>query len=238
MNGSRNRRGVLLVCTCLFAFLVFAASSAQAEEKGNWRVSGVNVTEALKPSVKLGLTAHLSFNFTVNGAKVKILCNSLTTAGALFLVPFSRLTAAALLIAGCDVSINGSKSAACAPHTAGSPEGTIKTLSLKGLLVLHEGAGVIRLEPESGETIANIVLGIEGESECAIGETLPLSGKWTVKDPEMSTELVTHTVSELEALTDLWVLKKTAEHKVTITGSILMSLSGAHAGLKWSGQPG
>jgi len=149
---------------------------------------------------------------------------------------------------GCITKLKGVTSAPCKPHApAASPEGTITTELAKGLIVLHELVGGVKhtvflIKPDSGETFVTLTLGKAGvENECVIGEKLPISGKLTLEDcnNKFQVEEVEHLIKEFAALTDLWVLNKTAEHKATIDGSAWAKLVGAgHEGLKWAGLPG
>jgi len=107
-------------------------------------------------------------------------------------------------------------------------------------------------ESEKSEIFAVIEMG----EECAIGSKVPVIGKATLKDCSdrlanekgekleingcekelFLTHLVKHQV-EIGPLTELWTISKTAEHVATILGSALAFLTGAHTGLKFSGDP-
>ena len=54
----------------------------------------------------------------------------------------------------------------------------IKTNALKGQLKTHEGTSLVRLEPQSGTTLATAEVG----PLCAIGETVPVSGAFYAKE--------------------------------------------------------
>ena len=73
--------------------------------------------------------------------------------------------------------------------------------------------------------------------ECALGETVPLKGKLSLKDAELTELLIEHLFTQ-GPLTELWVLTNTAEHAVTIDGNANVMLSGAHEGVEWCGAPG
>ena len=54
----------------------------------------------------------------------------------------------------------------------------IETNALKGQLKTHEGTSLVRLEPQSGTTLATVEVG----PLCAIGETVPVSGAFYAKE--------------------------------------------------------
>jgi hypothetical protein len=130
--------------------------------------------------------------------------------------------------------LNGKVTAACEPHT-GAEKGVLESNAGKGLLILSGGEGVVRVEPASGE----VFMVVETSSECAVGSKIPVIGKFTIKDSkgELTTEAVTHLVQEGPG-TEMWLISKTAEHKVIVDGSAIGGLVGAHSGLKASGLPG
>jgi hypothetical protein len=150
----------------------------------------------------------------------------------------------------CSMKLKGTTSAACKPHSTGAPEGTILTLLIEGLIKLHELADKTiddtvlfigeNKEGKLEEHFVTLILGKEGESLCAIGEKLPVNGEFSIKDCQnmFRTHLVDHLVEEFAALTHLYVLNDTVEHKAQILGSVLLALAGEHKGLKWAGLPG
>lgn len=64
---------------------------------------------------------------------------------------------------------------------------------------LHNGTPTVLVLPVTGETFASLILGTEGESECAIGEVLPVSGKLSAVDSNglFTTHKVKHLIREL-----------------------------------------
>jgi hypothetical protein len=150
----------------------------------------------------------------------------------------------------CTFAVNGVIQNVCKPHTPGKPEGTILTELAEGLIVLHELAGGVKdatvlLTPENakGELVGNFVkitLGVEGASECSVGEFLPVGGELIIwdclGDTSFKTEAVTHLVEEFKPLPKLWAFK--ADNPATIDGSVIVGLAGEHKGLKWAGLPG
>ena len=220
-------------CFLVACALMLTASSASAETGANWRVNGANVTATLLPNVQVKELEGNDYEylFKVIKSHVLILCKQAAdinvNIGANGSFGFGIKTKKS----GCTVAINGKISTACEPHV-GVEKGVILSKELKGLLVLSSGSGIIRLEPTSGTTFANI----ETSEECAIGEKIPLIGSITLKDAALTTESVTHLFSP--GPSELWAISKTEEHVVATTGSEILELSGAHKGLKWSGLPG
>jgi len=138
--------------------------------------------------------------------------------------------------------LNGKASAPCTPlGTAGKDTtlGTFTSSKIKGALVSHENDGAIQVLPETGTTFGKLSFG----EECALPEEVPLitkkEGKGLVlKDPVgIASELKEHEITELPALTELWAISETTEHKATLEGSAAAALTGEHSGLKWSGVP-
>ncbi len=199
-----------------------------------WRVKGAEVTPALIPAVTVKeLEKNDATVLTkIAATKVEYLCSSLQAINAK-LEPKGAVTfGSQLKFSGCTTKLNGVTSGACEPVSGGTEAGVIKTKLLKGSLVLHEGAGIVRLEATEGETLATL----EFSAECAIGSKTPIIGKLTLQDSSIGTEAVTHLASA-GPLTELWAISKTEEHKITIDGSIVTALAGVHAGLLWSGVP-
>jgi hypothetical protein len=131
---------------------------------------------------------------------------------------------------GCIFKINGVEAPECQPHSKGREPGVVATNEAKGLLVLDATEVDLSIEPVTGETLVTVELG----EECAIGEQVPLIGKLMLSLSQAGTEEATHLVLG-SSLSELWLISKTAEHKVTLDGSAILQLSGEHAGLKWSG---
>ncbi|MDX6608947.1 MAG: hypothetical protein QOF85_872 [Solirubrobacterales bacterium] len=149
---------------------------------------------------------------------------------------------------GCIFKINGTTQSVCKPHSKGSAEGTILTERVKGLIVLHELAGGIKdatvlLQPEDKEgktitTFVTVILGVEGASECAVGELLSVGGELILADGQgtFTTEQATHLIEEFKGLQKLWAFK--SDNPASIDGSVVVELVGEHKGLNWAGIPG
>jgi hypothetical protein len=236
----RSKLGLLGLCAVVVGIMAVSASAAQAEAGANWLIltsggavkTGAELHAAVIGSLENNTGSLLS---RVLGINVQILCTAATLVGVSLEGTGSLTNGGKVKFSGCSVDLNGAAAPECAVHSAGQPVGTVETLAGKGLLVLIGGVGRTLIEPKEGETFANLNMG----EECPIGENIPVRGKLVIKDCEnkLSTHLVTHLIEEDTVNSDLWVLNKTEEHKATIDGSALASLTGAHAGLAWAGDP-
>jgi uncharacterized spore protein YtfJ len=197
-----------------------------------WRLNGGEVTSKLIPLVAAneieGEDATLSTK--VGGVKVEVLCTGTQLSGIKLEPSGAIATGSQIKFSGCSTKLNGVTSGVCEPSNEGIEPGAIASKPLKGLLVEHEKAGIVRFEPTTGETLAVI----ESSKECSIGEKVSALGKVTFKDASLATESETHLVSA-GPLTELWLISKTEEHKVTLTGSSVVRLASTHAELPWSG---
>jgi hypothetical protein len=195
-----------------------------------WRIKGSEVTAVLSPFVSVNEVEGKDLGLSSEILKIKVtfLCTNLQAINVR-LKPKSVIAfESGLKFSGCVTKLNGSESKACEP--GGGETGVIKSKLLKGALVLHEGAGIVRFEATEGKTLATTVL----PAECPIGTSVPVLGKITLKDSFIATEAVTHLAS-VGPLTELFVISETVEHKATASGSIVTALSGEHSGLLWSG---
>ena len=66
---------------------------------------------------------------------------------------------------------------------------------------------------------------------------MPLIGRLTLSVSNLGNEEAAHLFTQ-GPLTELWLISKTEEHKVTLDGSGMLELAGEHKGLTWSGVPG
>jgi hypothetical protein len=234
---SRPKDVFRLVALCALASAVMAvgAGGAQAEVGSHWNVNGSAISATLLPEV--GVTLENSagrLSTEALGAIFEIRCTGTQAEEFVFKVEGGSL--GKVRYSGCKIFLGGKEVVPCEPHT-GTEKGVILTNLMKDLIVLHEGQPVDRFEPETGE----IIVTIQTSAECAVGGKagIPVIGKFFAKDckNEGTVEKVTHLVQELGALTELWVLSKTAEHRATLLGSANVALTGAHAGLTWSATP-
>jgi hypothetical protein len=238
MLQSKRGAKALGLCALALGLIALYTSASQAEKGANWKINGANVTEGLLPTVLLSevLNKDMILLTKVAGQKVELLCTKAQFIGAKLETEGKVAAGNKTKFEGCVMRINGTISEACKPGGTGSFESN----TLKGLLVLHElGSGVkdtlILFEPVVGTAFVTIKLG----EECAIGESCTISGVSTVKDAEnkFGVEAVEHIV-EQGPLSKLWINTDTPEHAATIDGAAKLALSGAHAGMKWSGTPG
>jgi len=230
MSGSK--RGIAALCACAIACILVSiggASVGRTEVGAHWRVNSENATNALFPQVQVKEVENLNILSKVSGIKVEISCTGALLEGVKLSVGgILRAGVNKVKLTGCLTKLNEIKQVACEPHN-GTEKGVIQSVGLKGSLVLHEGAQILRLEPSTGETLATIAT----SAECLAGENIPLLGKLTLKSETLGTEAATHLMSE-GPLTELWLTSKTEEHKATIDGGLVLELSGEHKGLQWS----
>jgi len=212
-----------------------SAGAAQAEG-GKWFFNGAELSAALEPQVVGevdGTSATLKTK--IIGKVVKFTCTKATLVGVKLKSGGTLSTGGSVRFEGCKTFIEGVESKSCEPFT-GSEKGVVVTDKGKGLLALHTGGLTTTIiEPE----VAGKAFGTIHMSElCSIGEEVPVFGKLFIKDTEATTELVTHLITELEALTKLYVISDTAEHLETkIEGGAKVFLTGTgHVGVKWSGK--
>jgi hypothetical protein len=246
----RSKLGLLGLCAVVFGVMAFSAGSAQAEviknEKGEviaaakWLIlnsagvvkTGTELPALIQITELEGKTASLLT--TVLGIAVEILCTSASFEENVQLIADGSLSHGRVVFHGCITKLNGVQNNKCVPKAGGAEPGLLLSNKGKGLIVLHNGGELTRIEPLEGETFATLNMG----AECPIGELIPVRGKLYLEDGQNAflTHQVTHLVKE-GPLTDLWVLNKTAEHKATIDGSAIVALTGAHEKLLWSGDP-
>ncbi len=230
---SRSTRGprLLVPLISMLCLLGLAVSAAHAEEGASWQVEGKDAS-SLKPEISINeIESHdATLTTTLSSKTVEVLCTGAQPVGIKLEANGSLTSGLKVNFSGCLTKIAGATSGPCEPNNGGKEPGAIHSKALKGLLITHEGNGLVRLEPTSGETLATI----ETSSECTIGAEIPLIGKLTLKDSSLETEAETHLVAE-GALTELWAVSKTEEHKATISGGLVAQLAGTHAGKKWDG---
>jgi hypothetical protein len=233
-----RKYGFRMAGCCLaaaFGAMAFAAT-AQAEVGAHWNVNGSSVsTELVTRGVVPEATLENSHGQLLGhalGKELNVLCTSMHLEEAKLKLEGSSL--GKFRFVGCRITTNGGEVLpACEPHT-GEEKGVILTKLLKGLIVLHEGTALNRIEPEEGTRLVEIATSLS----CAFGPNIPVIGKFFVKDCNgaFRVEDFTHLFEE-GPLTELWVISKTEEHKSAIDGSALASLTGEHAPFKWSGTP-
>ena len=210
-----------------------------------WWVAGKDAKE-LPAAVQITklTSAKATLKSKIGGAEVKF-----TTSSAPELIGFKleaegKLTAGgAVKFTGVTTELNGKTSSVCTPlGTVGNDAtlGIITSVKGKGDLVLYEGSAGTEMLPIMENVIARLSFG----EECSLPAEVPVitkkeTGKALVlTDPlGIGNELAEHEITELSALTELWVISETAEHKATVEGKAAVGLTGAHIGLKWKGTP-
>jgi hypothetical protein len=248
MTRSRLGLKVLGLSALLVGTMAFASSAAQGESGSHWNVNGSFISSTLLPELQVKELENndITLLSKLSGKLMELLCTGAAFSGVKLGAEGKIDNGGSILFTGCIFKWGGVVQPKCVPHSAGSPEGPIKTLPFHGLIQLHEvevgkKEGTVLLLPDMGETFQTFIFGKEGElNECSAGEKMPWSGKLSLKDclKSFSTEQVSHLFVENSGLTDLWFLNKTAEHKITVDGSAVLALAGAsHLGLKWSGTP-
>jgi hypothetical protein len=233
-------RRVIGLCTMAALVLMAFAASAQAEVGAKWLIEKSNsVVVTAGPTLEPGIGVKEVENRTVTllskvlGQKFEILCTGMNFENAVLKAEGGSL--GKIKFTGCVEIVNGTIQPACEPHT-GTEKGVILTKLLKDLIVLHEGPeGYDRLEPEEGTTLVTV----ESGEECSVGPKIPIIGKIVFEDCKVEGRIlkVDHLIEEFTPLTELWIISKTVEHLAHIDGSVILTLIGEHAGLKWAGDP-
>ncbi len=232
------KRGLGAAFVAIIALTVVIATSAQAESGANWKVKGVNVNKTLLPSVGVKeieevpgtKEKYVGFLAVVGGTKVEFRCTGMSAIGAKLEAEGKITSGMKFRFTGCIIILKGEISTACGPFNEGTEKGVIVTNALKGLLVLHEGKGVIRFEPVTGNSFA--IVGFS--EECVFYPAWGFGGKLTLKDEALGTESVTHLFAE----GPLSALNLEQEIPMTFCGSFVMELTGEHKAIQWSGVPG
>ena len=239
MIESKLRNQVLGLCAMVLGTMVFSAS-AQAEVNARWMINGANVEGGSPLLASVDITelekGSALLATEIAGSSVIYECTSAKLVGAK-LENFGKVTDGfKVKFTGCETYLDFVLSKPCVPSSIGKANGEVETLALKGLMTLHSFEPVLLVEPKEGANLAVF----HHEEECSLPENVPLRGKLFLKDckTEGDVELVTHLIEEQTSLTHLYVISDTLEHIAVISGSANVKLTGAHAGLKWSGLPG
>jgi hypothetical protein len=223
---SRSKLGLLSLCAIVVGLMAFAGSAHAAEwvilnSKGE-----VKTATELNASVVGELEKKGGFLTKFLHTAVKVVCSVVNVTAVI--VGTGKVNVS-LKHTGCEVETPSG----CTVHSPGKATGTIESNKLKGQL---ESNGETKIEPETGETLANLVF--EGAT-CTLPTEVnePIKGVLWIKDCEflIETHLVKHLVIESTAHgKTLFIGSDTAEHLETaLEGSTWVKLSGAHAGLLW-----
>jgi hypothetical protein len=267
MVQSRLGFKALGLCALVLGLMAIAANGAQAEAGAKWTVASTDAG-TLKASVQLGEltgTKKAVLSTEIGKAKVKFLTSVTPQLIGVSLEGTGKLTTGGKVkFTGIDTELkeSGTASAVCKPYgELGEKEaslGEVVSRAGKGELYLHSGAGVTKVVPETGNVFGTLYFG----EFCSLPEEVPVITRLTIlaeltvegkkvvdyevgnglvlKEPlgKLGTEETSHEISELAALTELWAISETTEHKATVEGSATVVLSGIHSGLKWKGTPG
>jgi hypothetical protein len=240
---NRSRLFLLSLCTMLLAVMALSASAAQAEPNAKWLILDEDGTALDANDLHAAIEGtlennHLILLTEILKLKVEILCTAIQLIGGAILGQGSVV--GTVKLTGCKIVISGKESKPCVPHTKGAPAGTLESTHGHGLIVLHELSPTVRDElvlllPETGNTIFTLEMG----EACALGESLPIKGKFVVKDCQNAflTHQVIHLIEE-GPLSHLFIISDTPEHAVKVDGSVNVFLSGTHLNRPWSGMAG
>jgi hypothetical protein len=253
MAQSKPAFKLLGLCALVFGLMaVGSVGAAQAEPGAYWGYLNaknelIKFGKTLEPVLGFEIEElkdekdpgkHLVFLTEIAKVKVAILCGELLSDLKL---KAEGLVLGLLTFHKCIFKLNGVTSPACEPIFEGS-KGLIKTLELDGLVELHElkpsgeKHDIVVFEPDIG---SNAIAHIKVGGECALGEEFLINGELAFKDcqKEFLVHKVVHLWEEFVPLTKMWMNTNTAEHKVTLDGSVNVFLTGEHLGFKWAGTP-
>lgn len=235
------------LCALMLGLMAAAGSSlAQAETGAQWGyMDGATLkilAAPLEPSVGGTLeNNHATLLSEALKGKFDVLCTSFTPENTK-LIPGGKAKGL-LTFHGCKILFKGVVQGSCEPNAEGTHPGLIKTLELKGLIVLHTlGDGtkhqLVEFTPETGTAFAHIETG----KLCSFGENILVGGKFFIKDcgvvnglNAFTHHLKEHLIEEFLPLTKLWIFNDTPEHKAEIDGSAKVFLTGAHVNFLWAG---
>jgi hypothetical protein len=241
MIHSKVKFKVFGLCALVLGLTAINVNIAQAENTGGswtYKLGGVLNTFAgslHEPTLGGEIDGTHGVLLTkIAGLKVEFLCKKFTVNEGKLQLEGKVL--GALTFHECITKINEATQAACEPVAEKVSKGLIKTLKIKGQMLLHKLADgtihkILVAEPDETTAFAHIEMG----PECAIGTNVLVFGKFAIQDSEPTTHLIKHLIKEFAPLTHLWVISLTAEHKATIDGAAWVFLTGAHVGFEWAG---
>lgn len=231
----------LSTCALFLSVLAVCATPAHAEKESSWLIltsggilkTGAELSASVEGEIESKTASLLSKVF---GVSFQLLCTAATLVGVKLEKEGSLTNGGKIKLTGCSVTLNGEAAPECEVHSTGQPVGTLETNAVKGLLVSVGSEARVLVEPKTGESFVTTNMG----PECAIGENISIFGVLYLKDCEnlISTHLVKHLFEADSVNSNMWIINNTAEHKVTIDGSVFTFLGGAHTALKWAGEPG
>jgi hypothetical protein len=240
----RSRLGLkaLGMCALVLGLMAVWAGAAQAElTGGNWTY--INAAGELKtfegalaePEIggevdEIGIL----HSEALEGTKVLYECKAFSAAAGSKLKA-NGVALGKLIFKECKTFLNGVASPPCEPVG-----GTVTTNLIKAQMLLHKLAdGTIHdILIAEGETEAGAKANfatIKSSASCSLGINVPVGGTFAIIPSNPTTHEVKHLIKEFAALTHLWILSDTAEHKSNILGSAWAFLTGAHEKLKFAG---
>jgi hypothetical protein len=232
-------RYVLGLATLALGLL--CASSAQAAP--TWLVAGSNLTSGEK-TLKGNLVGEGSSLLTkILGSEVKFTCKKGELTGAGLKAEGKLTEGAKARFTECKTFIGGKEAKTCEPANNGTEKGVIATNGLKGELTEYEDEeGLIVLKSTVEEEIEKVkqpvFAQIKMSEECAIGSKVPVFGsRIDLVDSGGLVSLIHQATSHRfkeSPMTELWVVKKSEEHKATIDGEVEESLTSSE---EWAGLP-
>jgi hypothetical protein len=246
---TKRRLGLFGLWAIVFGLMTFSAAGAQAEEGAQWLFAEKEGTEPvpfLEASLKFEAETYesgLSFvlHIEIEGKKILIWCGSGSSENIVLKANGSIGKGAKIIFNKCSVTINGVAKPECEPNIGQANQGVISTQALHALLELRELGGgftdvVATFSPDENEVWAAYKTSIK----CPIGPGLTIFGSLELRDcgEVLSIPMSKHLFEPYPADGGLWVLKHTAEHSIVVLGSWWAFLTGAHEGLKWSGDRG
>ena len=207
---------------CVLLTVVMAVSAGNAQAAPEWMEAGVNIVGAaqsaeIKTTLENGSGSLLT---TISGLAIRVTCTAMSVSG-IKLTAGGNTTNGKATFTGCEIYKNSNgEPLECAVRTVAQPGGKIVTRNIHGDIVLHEGGKPVSLikvgeivEPERFATLLT-----EG---CTLPEVIPVFGGLEAEDCEnrYEEERLTHLLKEEPALTHMYVISDTAEHKATVDGS-------------------
>lgn len=242
MRGKKSALFGLLIAVVALSALA-ATNTVNAETNAKWLIlnkeeKAIDANElhaAIGVNLDKGDGALLT---KILGVNVRFLCTAMTVIGGALLGQ-GTIAEGRLKFTGCETYIKEVKNPVCIPHTTGAANGTVETKFLKGLIVLHILEGnvadaMLKVFPSEGTLLAEL----EMSEECALGSKIPVNGAVYLQDCCSIQMYLEKHLYEQGPLTELWVLKRTAEHlESKLDGSGLLFLTETHLGLRFAGDP-
>jgi hypothetical protein len=235
-NSERNQRmrtkhGLKALGLCLVAALsVMAITAAGAQAKGDWRVEGTNT---IATKTVTATPEDMTLDSTVGGAKVKILCNTLTLTDGLLFVGGAAL--AKLEFSTCETYLNLVRSAVCDPKNP-PITATVKALLILDTAVPSNTLTYILFSPDDGTLKFTT---IEFDEECSLPEKLEVTGHLVAEcsDALCTASQNTHLIKQVTpaSLFPNDVLKF-GQNSAELLGGAVLKLSGGDLNKPWSAE--